>query len=154
MKRRVIIGIGLPGSGKSTVLKPLAAELGAVYVCPDNIRTEVTGDPADQTRNAFVWKLAYDRLERALKTEGLAVFDATNANGADRRKLVKLCASRADVVEGLWFDVPLMVCLERNRSRARVVPDEVIGRMYYQLKRDPPTLEEGFSNLERQQDKG
>ena len=146
---RAIIGIGLPGSGKSTDLRLLAADIGATYICPDDIRHEVAGDAADQSRNPIVWKLAYERLRRALVNGGQVVFDATNANGGDRRKLVAFCREHTDTVEGIWFDTSLMVCLERNRLRPRVVPDEVIGRMYNQLKQDPPTENEGFDLLER-----
>ncbi len=149
IRRRVIIGIGLPGSGKSTILRPMAADLGAVYICPDDIRAEVTGDPADQSQNAVVWRLAYERLERALETVGSAIFDATNAKAADRRELVAFCRAHADRVEGIWFDTPLMVCLKRNRARTRVVPDVAVGRMYNQLKAEPPTLAEGFDSLSR-----
>jgi predicted kinase len=146
---KVIVGIGLPGSGKSTVLRPMASDIGAVYICPDDIRMEVTGDAADQSKNALVWKLAFERLGRALTDNGLAVFDATNANGVDRRKLVAFCRDRAETIEGIWFDTPLATSIERNRARSRVVPDEVIGRMYNQLKLDPPQREEGFDLLER-----
>jgi predicted kinase len=45
----------------------------------------------------------------------------------------------------VFFDVPLEVCRERNRSRDRVVPEEALKRMALKLK--PPTLEEGFSGI-------
>jgi len=37
------------------------------------------------------------------------------------------------------------VCLERNRRRDRVVPEEAVHRMAAKLA--PPSLEEGFSRV-------
>ena len=48
-------------------------------------------------------------------------------------------------VEALFFDVPLAVCLERNRKRARVVPEEALRAMAAKLR--PPKLDEGFSRI-------
>jgi predicted kinase len=148
MKPHVIIGIGLPGSGKSTILRPLSADMGAVYICPDNIRTEVTGDASDQSQNPLVWRLAYDRLKRALESGETVVFDATNAKASDRLRLAGFAKDYAGRVEGIWFQAPITTCLARNRQRTRVVPEVVIGKMYNELKHQPPTLAEGFDTLE------
>jgi predicted kinase len=48
-------------------------------------------------------------------------------------------------VEAVFFDVPLAVCLERNRGRDRVVPADVVERMAAKLR--APTLEEGFDKV-------
>lgn len=48
---KVIVGIGLPGSGKTTALKPFADKNSYIYICPDDIRAELTGNPADQSKN-------------------------------------------------------------------------------------------------------
>jgi predicted kinase len=49
---QAIIGIGIPGSGKTTYLKPLAARMGLPYVSLDDIRQELTGDAADHGQHA------------------------------------------------------------------------------------------------------
>jgi len=41
--------------------------------------------------------------------------------------------------------VPLETCMERNRRRQRVVPEEVMHRMAGKLR--PPTFEEGFAKI-------
>jgi predicted kinase len=48
-------------------------------------------------------------------------------------------------VHAVFFDVPLEVCLERNRKRERQVKEEVVQRMAAKLK--PPTFDEGFAKI-------
>lgn len=48
-------------------------------------------------------------------------------------------------VQALFFDVPLEVCLERNRRRHRMVDEDVMRRMAGKLR--PPTFDEGFSKV-------
>jgi dephospho-CoA kinase len=44
---KIIIGIGVPGSGKTTALKPFAERNTYTYISPDDIRAELTGNAAD-----------------------------------------------------------------------------------------------------------
>jgi predicted kinase len=48
-------------------------------------------------------------------------------------------------VHGVYFDVPVEVCLERNQRRQRVVPEDVMRRMASKLR--PPSFEEGFAKI-------
>jgi predicted kinase len=48
-------------------------------------------------------------------------------------------------VHAVFFDVPIEVCLERNRKRERQVKEEVVQRMAAKLK--PPSFEEGFAKI-------
>ena len=48
-------------------------------------------------------------------------------------------------VHAVFFDVPLEVCLERNRKRERQVKEDVIQRMAAKLK--APGFEEGFGKI-------
>jgi predicted kinase len=50
-------------------------------------------------------------------------------------------------LEALFFDVPLTICLERNRGRGRVVPEEAILTMARTM--EPPTRAEGFARVTR-----
>lgn len=145
--KTVTIGIGLPGSGKTTVLTELAAQDGAAYICPDDIRLEFTGDVADQSYNQEVWRETYRRIHAALDAGHSVVVDATNAKKPDRLRLIAHCRRKADQVQGIWFVAPLRVILERNQRRARVVPDLAIGRMAGWLEACPPTTADGFDQL-------
>jgi predicted kinase len=139
-----IVGIGVPGSGKSTVLKALAEKDGLAYVCPDDIRAKLTGNASDQTRNAEVWDRAYKQITRHLSQGRTVVVDATNAKPEDRQQLVRHCRPLANRILGMWFRTPLDVCLARQARRDRQVPDAYIRSSHNWLTRHPPRLSEGF----------
>jgi len=145
--KTAIIGIGLPGSGKTTVLKELAAKSRATYVCPDDIRLELTGDASNQSRNREVWSETYRRIHAELDAGRNVVVDATNAKKPDRLRLIAHCRLKADQIHGMWFIAPLRVILERNQGRERVVPDFAMGLMAGWLEACPPVEAEGFDQL-------
>lgn len=148
--RTLILGIGIPGSGKTTFLKKLAQERGYAYLAPDDIREELTGDNLDQSRNKEVWAVAEERMRTHFKDGKSVVFDATFAKGHERRAFLESArAAGAQRMEGYWFDVPLEVARERNASRTRQVRDHALVRMDALIREDPPMLSEGLDSLVR-----
>ena len=71
--------------------------------------------------------------------------DATNLSPRERKQWIGMARSFGYEVQAVFFDVPLEVCLERNRKRERVVSEEVMRNMAQRLK--PPTFDEGFSKI-------
>ena len=71
--------------------------------------------------------------------------DATNLTRRERRQYVKLAGLYGCDIEAVFFDVPLEVCLDRNRGRSRVVPEEAMREMARRLV--PPSLAEGFTKI-------
>lgn len=142
-----ILGIGIPGSGKTTYLKALAERQNALYVCPDDTRELLTGDPGNQTMNREVWEIVYYSVGHALYNGIDVIIDSTNTKVGDRKRLVEHCSANATMIIGVWFTVPLSVCLTRNSERERVVPPRAIMKMYKQLLVYPPRKEEGFDLL-------
>ena len=145
---RVIVGIGIPGSGKTTVLRAYAEDRGLTYISPDEIRAEISGDARIQSDMRLVWKTAYERMGSALKEGRDVVFDATQYKPEDRRDFTEKARQygAAEIV-GVFFDVPLVVAKERNARRERVVPEHALERMHRLLEKQPPRLEEGFTSL-------
>lgn len=144
----LIIGIGIPGSGKTTFLKKLAAKKGLAYLSPDEVRKELTGNEGDQTVNAQAWSIAKGRLASLLADEESVVFDATFAKSDERREFLEFARRKnATVVHGYYFDVPLEIAKERNANRSRVVRDTALERLHAQLQERPPMKEEGFDTL-------
>ena len=145
---KVILGVGLPGSGKTTVLKPFAEKYAYTYICPDDIRKELLGDAGDQSKNREVWEEAYAQTAVALREGHTVVFDATFAESHDRKRFIDFArAQGATKVQGVFGAVPLEVAKERNRSRERVVPDFVVERMHDSLRKHPPVVEDGFDSI-------
>jgi predicted kinase len=71
--------------------------------------------------------------------------DATCLTPQERAPYIAMGRAYGCDVEALLFDVPVEVCRERNRARARTVPDEAMELMAAKLV--PPTVDEGFTRI-------
>jgi predicted kinase len=128
----ILMSIGISGLGKSTFLKQQVAGKPHIYICPDDIREELTGDASDQSRNWQVWKLTYDRFEKALRADSpesrTIVLDATFLNRKSREKVLNILRKR-QAGDRLWiyeFPVNPQLAVERQKQRERQVPEHVI----------------------------
>lgn len=103
-------------------------------LCADDIRVELYGDAAIQGDNAEVYKVFYERLDKLLSESCDVIVDNTNILIEHRQPIIdRATAAGYSEVEIWLFDVPLDVCLVRNRQRARVVPEDVIVAMHRDL---------------------
>jgi len=142
------MGIGIPGSGKTTALTKFAEKNLYTYICPDDIRKEFTGDTGNQTKNKEVWEEAYKRTADALKEGKTVVFDATFTNENQRRQFITFAKNNgASKVQGVFADASLEISRDRNTQRERVVPELAMMRMHQFLQENPPILEDGFDSL-------
>jgi predicted kinase len=141
-KGTVVLAIGLPGSGKSTWFKrrevtPLSSDL---------VRTLLFDNVTEQRYQDLVFSTLRALLRaRLVARMPLSYVDATNLSVHDRRGWIKMARDFGYDVQAVFFDVPLEVCLDRNRRRDRIVPEDVMQRMAAKLR--PPAFEEGFSKI-------
>ena len=139
-RTRIVLLVGLPGSGKSTYLE----RLGVKALSSDAVRGLLADDENDQSIHREVFAtLRYLLRRRLALLRPVTYLDATHLTVRERRPYVKMGQLYGCAVEAVFFDVPLEVCLQRNRGRRRVVPEDVMARMAAKLT--PPTIEEGFS---------
>jgi len=138
----VVLAIGLPGSGKSSWFKrhkitPLSSDM---------LRALLFDDADEQRFQDLVFSNLRSMLKaRLIARRPLNYVDATNLTSHDRHSWIKLAQDYGYEVQAVFFDVPIEVCLERNRKRQRVVSEDVMRRMAAKLK--PPAFEEGFSKI-------
>lgn len=145
---KLIMGIGLPGSGKTTVLKEFAEKYGYAYICPDDIRLELTGNAMDQSMNREVWQKTYELTKSNLEAGKSSVVDATFTNEGQRQEFLDFAkANGAEKIHGIYLNIDLEVAKERNNSRDRVVPEFVLERMQKGLDDSNPNLKEGFDGI-------
>ncbi|HLG98569.1 MAG TPA: ATP-binding protein [Bryobacteraceae bacterium] len=141
---KIVITVGLPGSGKSTYL----AGLGVNPISSDNIRRLLIDDPYDQSIHGRVFAAMRYLLRHRLAIGRPASYvDATHLMRWERRPYVKMAQRYGCTIEAWFFDVPAETCIERNRQRDPMVPAEAIRIMAESLQ--PPTREEGFTRVRR-----
>jgi len=133
--KKLIVMVGVPASGKSTLSKKLI-EKGFHYMNADSIRLEMYGDEIIQGDKEEVFNLFFQRLEEALKQELDIVVDNTNLNQKQRKPILDRAKNAGYTDVQLWLlDVPLELCIERNKSRTRQVPEDIIANMFMELNR-------------------
>ena len=141
-KGAVVLAIGLPGSGKSSWFKrhnirPLSSDL---------LRELLFDDAEEQRFQDLVFSNLRSMLKaRLIAKRPMSYVDATNLTPHDRASWIKLAKDYGYDVHGVFFDVPLEVCMERHLRRSRVVSEDIMRKMAAKLK--APTFDEGFSKL-------
>jgi predicted kinase len=139
---RIVVLVGLPGSGKSTYLE----RIGGAALSSDALRKLLVDDETDQSANDRVFQtLRYLVRHRLALGRPVTYVDATNLTPEERRPYLGMGQSFGCQVEAVFFDVPLEICRERNSRRHRVVPEEAMARLGAKLVR--PSLEEGFCKV-------
>lgn len=138
----VVLTIGLPGSGKTTWYK----RRGVTPLSSDMLRSILFDDITEQRYQGLVFSTLRSLLRaRLIAKMPWNYVDATNLSAHERRQWIKMAKSFGYEVHAVYFDVPLEICMERNRKRERSVSDDVMKKMAERLR--PPSFKEGFSKV-------
>ena len=156
--------VGLPGSGKST----WANNKGCEIMSSDKIRKKLFGNEAlqyteeyirkcckesenlsDQDKRKLANKNVFKKLDyetvKALKNGKNVIYDSTALSAYSRKNIIEKFKPFADRIVCVYMDTDLSICLQRNRSRERTVPESVIKDMSKRL--NIPTEKEGFAEI-------
>jgi predicted kinase len=143
---KIVITVGLPGSGKSTYLE----RRGLNAISSDEIRRLIADDPRDQSIHARVFAtIRYLIRQRLAVGRPETYVDATHLTRWERKPYIQLARRHGCEIEALFFDVPVDVCIARNQLRERVVPGQAIWEM--SRKMQVPALEERFYRVVKPQ---
>ena len=138
----VVLAIGLPGSGKTTWF----GRRGITPLSSDLLRNILFDDVEEQRYQGLVFSTLRSLLRaRLIARMPMNYVDATNLSTHERRQWIKMAKSFGYEVQAVFFDVPLEVCLDRNRQRDRSVSEDIMRKMAEKLK--PPVFEEGFEKI-------
>lgn len=144
---KLIMMVGVPGSGKSTWIQNNKEDTDIV-ISRDAIRFSMLKDGEEYFSHEgdvfteFVWQIA-----TALAGGHTVIADATHLNKSSRAKVLNKVRKLADEIEAIVIDVDLITALERNdmREGRALVPRGVIRRMYIQM--EMPEESEGFNKI-------
>lgn len=141
-KGYVVLAIGLPGSGKTTWFK----RRGIMPLSSDMLRTILFDNITEQRYQGLVFSTLRSLLRaRLIAKMPWNYVDATNLSPHERRQWIRMAKSFGYEVQAVFFDVPVEICLERNRRRERVVNEEIMQKMAERLR--PPSFKEGFNKI-------
>ena len=123
-RRTLLVLCGPAGSGKSTfAVQRFPA---TTIVSSDHCRAMICDDENNQQVNRDAFELFHFIIQKRLSLGRFTVADSTALQPDARRKLRDL--SRRFGFYGclLIFNIPPEICLERNKSRHRLVEEQVI----------------------------
>lgn len=146
--KRLILTIGLPGSGKSY----WATRQGLPRLSPDDYLTDEHGDYQwSQERVTDAWARCYADLGRWLADRGalgLMIFDACLIGRRERNAILNIARGMGVQVEAVYFDTPINICMDRQFQRPpqRRVPAATIERMHKNFR--VPYFSEGFQTIQ------
>lgn len=129
IKPRLILMVGAPGSGKTTKSLELVKE-GFIRVSADVIRGELYGDENIQGEYTKVFTEFHKRLDKAIADRANIVVDNTNLRWKYRRDITQKAKDSGYEIEIYIFKISYQECLKRNKQRTKVVPEDVIKRMW------------------------
>ena len=140
---KLVMLVGLPGSGKSSYAENLAIE-GYIIHSSDKIREEL-GDVNDQSKNEEVFVTLHKRIKEALRNGKNVVYDATNLSR--RRRVAFLNELKHIPCEKVCVLIatPYERCVVQNELRERKVPLDIIDRMLKNFQ--VPCIYEGWDDV-------
>lgn len=142
---RLIVLVGIPGSGKSTyAMNKHNNSSNTVWLSSDAFREQLYGDAACQDSPGKVFEIMQKEAVAALEKGFDVIYDATSITRKARAGILNIVPKHVQkccVV--IW--APIDICIERDKARARTVGKEVIDKM---LKRfEAPFYDEGFASI-------
>lgn len=130
---RLIIMVGIPGSGKSSYAKKLLeANPSWEYVSRDEVRYEfVTDQTHYYDHENDVYREFCNRIDKFLLQEKTVIADATHLTKGSREKLIQNLQVIPDEVYAIVMKTPFEVCMQRNSARQGItrVPDKSMYSM-------------------------
>lgn len=150
--RLVAIG-GISGTGKSTLGRALAPELGpapgALHLRSDLIRKELAGvapltrlDESGYRREMTVrvYEALRRRAETVLRAGHAVVADAVYGDAGERAAIEAAARAARAPFTGIWLEAPVETLEQRIEARQADASDATVAVLHAQLARDPGAI--------------
>lgn len=146
MVPKLIMLIGVSGSGKSTFAKHLKDE-GEIdlIISSDALRAELFGDENEQNHNNELFNELHNRIREALKEGKRVCYDATNLSSKRRMNFLNTISDLDVIKECIMFIASFDLCAFSQLNRERQVPVDVIKKQIKQFK--CPYWYEGWDDI-------
>ena len=147
---KLIILIGIPGSGKSTFAKNYSENnKNFVVLSSDAMRAEFGKGEEDLSVTGLVFKILKQRVEHFMQNKTPLIVDATNIDVKSRKDYIQSASKFGYEIIAYDFQCTKEQALKRNIDRGakggRNVPEFVLDKML--LKYVAPSAAEGFTEI-------
>lgn len=146
---KVIMLIGLPGSGKTSYAKKLVSKMrdrDDWKICSsDGVRRKLYGDEGIQGNPNTVFEHLHKEVKECLSNNINVIYDATNVSRKNRKNLIQICKSLGVEIEAHIVWATIDECIIRDKNRERSVGQSIIIK--FAKRFEVPDLDEGFSEI-------
>lgn len=142
---KLIMMVGVSGSGKSYYANKIAEKENGVVFSSDALRAELYGDENDQSHNNEIFNELHRRIRKHLREGKVAIYDATNLNMKRRMAFLQELKRIHCEKEAVLVLASRDKCIEQNDARERKVPHSVIDKQIKQFQ--CPQKFEGWDNI-------
>ncbi|MFA5939079.1 MAG: ATP-binding protein [Sinimarinibacterium sp.] len=147
----LMVLIGLPGAGKTTLARVLAPRLAATIVDRDAIRARCCpGAPADARSNAIANAEMVREIGQRLRSGESVIADGrTYAADADRCRMAEMGLAAGARVRFVWLDVSLTLAKQRvAQSRGAHPASDRTARLVHEVARRFDEVEDRALHLD------
>lgn len=141
----IVMLVGAPGAGKSTLARELVARLGsgAAVLSYAACREEVSGDASDPAADPQAGELLRERLEQRCAARLTTIIDGTHHLARTRAALLASAREAGQPAVAVVLSTPTQVCVARQQDR----PEPAPGRQHG-LRIPEPQVRELASKIE------
>jgi len=125
--KKAILFIGLPGSGKTTIVNRDYTE-GYTIVSADDIKQGHPDYDPNDPEPLHQWSVKEAECQMNILSDSgdQICMDSGGVNNSYSLRIINMLKSKGYHITLVYVEAPLKVCLERNKKRERKVPEQAI----------------------------